>query len=279
MHLSGAHIIFLSMKDYVHGYSEREASRLDDQAQCLDELLHHDTIFPPGSTVLEAGCGVGAQTCIIAPKNSEVNFISIDISPESVAQAKLRVLELGLRNVQFQTADIFHLPFDDESFDHIFICFVLEHLPYPANALRALARVLKRGGSITLIEGDHGSAYFYPPSEAANRAIGCQVELQARQGGDALIGRRLFPLLVESGYSNCVISPRMVYVDASRPAFVEGFIKNTFTAMIEGVEHSALENNLIDENTWRQGIKDLYRTTQSDGTFCYTFFKGVGWKK
>ena len=46
--------------DYVHGYSGREERRLLDQAGSLVELLHHDTAFPAGSEVLEAGCGVGA---------------------------------------------------------------------------------------------------------------------------------------------------------------------------------------------------------------------------
>jgi cyclopropane fatty-acyl-phospholipid synthase-like methyltransferase len=52
--------------DYVHGYSDRENSRLCDQANTLTTLLHHDTIYLPGSRVLEAGCGVGAQTVILA---------------------------------------------------------------------------------------------------------------------------------------------------------------------------------------------------------------------
>ena len=68
----------------------------------------------------------------------------------------------------------------------------------------------------------------------------------------------------------------MVYVDASRPALVDGFTRKTFTAMVEGVRDQALAIGLIDRKTWNQGIADLYRTTQADGTFCYTFFKGVG---
>ena len=47
---------------YVHGYGAREGERLLDQANALSSLLHHDTRYPPGSRVLEAGCGVGAQT-------------------------------------------------------------------------------------------------------------------------------------------------------------------------------------------------------------------------
>ena len=68
----------------------------------------------------------------------------------------------------------------------------------------------------------------------------------------------------------------MVYVDSSKPELVEGFTKKTFTAMIEGVRQSAIDEGIIDPITFDKGIKDLYRTTESDGTFCYTFFKAFG---
>ncbi|GAB6285524.1 MAG: hypothetical protein STSR0009_17250 [Methanoregula sp.] len=70
----------------------------------------------------------------------------------------------------------------------------------------------------------------------------------------------------------------MVYVDASRPALVEGFTKQTFTAMVEGVQSEALEQEMISETEWDAGIVDLYRTCEPEGTFCYTFFKGTGIK-
>ena len=70
-------------------------------------------------------------------------------------------------------------PFHDGSFDHLFVCFVLEHLPEPADALARLAALVRPGGTVTVIEGDHGSAYFHPDSAAARAAIDCQVRLQA----------------------------------------------------------------------------------------------------
>jgi hypothetical protein len=70
----------------------------------------------------------------------------------------------------------------------------------------------------------------------------------------------------------------MVYVDSSRPRLVEGFTKNTFTAMIEGVRTPAIKAGLIDEARFDAGIKALYRTTEPDGVFCYTFFKAVATK-
>jgi len=260
----------------VHGYDDRESIRLKDQANCLSELLHHDSIFPQGSTILEAGCGVGAQTKIIAPKNPDSKFISIDISEESLNKANALIKSLNIHNVEFQIDNIFDLKFQEESFDHVFVCFVLEHLPNPKDVLAALKKVLKKGGTITLIEGDHGSTFYYPYSHYAQAAINAQVKLQSENGGNALIGRQLYPLLINSGYKKCKVSPRIVYVDSSKPDLVEGFTKNTFTAMIEGIKEKANRSSIMDASSFDRGVQDLYRTTQIDGVFCYTFFKGLG---
>ncbi|HXF63867.1 MAG TPA: hypothetical protein VNK95_19745 [Caldilineaceae bacterium] len=70
----------------------------------------------------------------------------------------------------------------------------------------------------------------------------------------------------------------MVYVDSSRPKLVEGFTKRTFTAMIEGVREPALKAGIIKQAIFDQGIRDLYRTAEADGVFCYIFFKATGFK-
>jgi ubiquinone/menaquinone biosynthesis C-methylase UbiE len=263
---------------YVHGYDPRENLRLQDQASTLVELLHGDTAYPRGSRVLEAGCGVGAQTVTLAGNSPEAMFTSVDISAASVREAKRKAEAAGLTNVHFQQADIFHLPFRPESFDHIFVCFVLEHLAQPDEALVALKGHLKAGGTITVIEGDHGSVYFHPDSPAAHKAIDCQIELQRRAGGNAMIGRELYPLLCRAGFRSVRVSPRMVYVDSSKPELVEGFTKKTFTAMTEGVGDAAVRAGIIERHAFDEGIRGLYRTTEADGVFCYTFFKAVGLK-
>ena len=112
---------------YVHGYSEREAERLLDQANTVRDLLHHDTSYPAGNMVLEPGCGVGAQTITLARKSPDTKFVSMDISPSSIGKACLLVEGEGLSNVRFQRADIYQLPFRESSFDHIFVCYILEH--------------------------------------------------------------------------------------------------------------------------------------------------------
>ena len=131
------------MNAYVHGYDVRENIRLQDQASTLVELLHSDTTYPAGSRVLEAGCGVGAQTVTLAQNSPKAHITSIDISAQSVAEAEQKVTAAGFTNVKFQQGDIFNLTFAPESFDHIFVCFVLEHLANPEQALTALQTVLK----------------------------------------------------------------------------------------------------------------------------------------
>jgi SAM-dependent methyltransferase len=220
--------------------------------------------------VLEAGCGVGAQTLTLAERSPEAEIVSIDVSATSLAEAARRAEAAGVTNVEFVQASVFEPPFEPESFDHVFVCFL------PVTALQLLGRLLRRGGTITVIEGDHGSAYFHPDSEAAHDAIRCQVELQRAAGGDANIGRRVYPLMTEAGFDDVYVSAREVYVDSSRPELVDGFTRKTFTAMIEGTREAAIAAGLIEPERFDEGVAALYRTAEADGVFCYTFFKGVG---
>ncbi|MCD4781794.1 MAG: methyltransferase domain-containing protein [Candidatus Omnitrophica bacterium] len=267
-----------STPDYIHGYSEGESNRLTDQANTLAEYLHHDTVYAQGEHVLEIGCGVGAQTVILARNHPQTCFTSIDISFPSLILARERIHSCGCTNVSFQQADIFNLPFSTETFDHVFLCFVLEHLRDPVLALQHIQRILKKSGSMTVIEGDHGSAIFHPFSSKAQQTIQCLVNRQAQSGGNALIGRALYPLLQQAQYKNINVSPRQIYTDASCPDLVDSFTKKTFIAMVETVKPQVLANQEMDPYEWQQGIEDLYRTTTLSGSFAYTFFKATALK-
>lgn len=261
---------------YVHGYDSLETARLRDQADALVDLLHADTAYPVGSTVLEVGCGVGAQTVTLARRSPGALITAMDISPSSLAEAERRVAAAGLRAVTFVEADLFSPPFRAASFDHLFVCFVLEHLPDPASALRTLLRLVRPGGSVTVIEGDHGSVVFHPDDADARSAIASQVALQRDGGGDALIGRRLYPLLSDAGLAGVSVMPRMVYVDGSRPDLAEAFTRRTFTAMIAGVRERVMASARMEPARFDAGVRALERAAAPDGIFCYTFFKAVG---
>ncbi|MFC0626633.1 methyltransferase domain-containing protein [Kribbella deserti] len=258
---------------YVHGYSADEARRLNDQADTLANLLHAGTSYPPGSRVLEIGCGVGAQTAHLVASSPGARLVAIDRSAESLETARRR-----MPGVEWHQADVFDMPFADEEFDHVFVCFVLEHLRDPSGALAALRRVLKPGGTITVIEGDHASAFFHPDSELARATIAHQIRLQAVAGGNALLGRQLYPLLREAEFEHVAVEPICVYADESRPDLVKGFTRNTFIALFEAAGDEAVAAGLTGRGEWQQGITDLRRIAQPGGTLHYTFFKALATK-
>lgn len=264
----------MSAPDYVHGYSDREARRLLDQAASVRDLLHHDTAYPDGSLVLEPACGIGAQTVTLASSGPGARYVSFDVAAGSLARAARRTAHLD--HVHLLRADLFQPPFPSATFDHLFVCHLLEHMREPVAALRGLAALVRGGGTVTVIEGDHGSCYFHPSTPEARAAWRCLIRVQAELGGDSLIGRRLYPVLSDAGLADPVVSPRMVYADASRPGVMDAFVARTIVPMVEGVRQEALARKMMAEEEWERGLADLRAIQHAgDGAFCYTFFKAV----
>jgi SAM-dependent methyltransferase len=266
------------MNDYVHGHDRAARERLIAQADAVAHAIHGFAPFPPGSHVLEAGCGVGAQTITLLRRNPACRFTLVDRHgpslEEALARARAEAGEPG--RVAGRVADAGSLPFPDGHFDHVFVCFLLEHVPDPSAVLAELLRVLAPGGRLVAVEGDHGSTLLFPPSDRALAAVACQVELQRRAGGDACLGRRLYPLLAGAGLRAVAVEPCVVHADAGRPELREAFVRRTFTDMVRGVREDALRAGLLEAAAFDEGIAALERTAEGDGTFAYTFFRGEG---
>lgn len=264
---------------YVHGYTTRETQRLLEQSLILEDLLHAGTSFLKGEIVLEAGCGVGAQTRILARRNPEAVFECVDISPASIEQARGVARQEGIKNVAFMQADLYSLPYKPDSFDHVFVCFVLEHLPNPAFALKIFKQILKPGGSITLIEGDHGSGFWTPETGKSRMAWKGLVDSQFDLGHDPNIGRRVYPLLNDAGFVIRDVSPRWVYADQSNPVLLNGVINQIIAPMVYSAEKQVLDSAFMKQDDWDRGLADIRDVARhSEGTFFYTWFKGVGIK-
>ncbi|MBB0231451.1 methyltransferase domain-containing protein [Streptomyces calidiresistens] len=263
---------------YVHGYGAREAERLTTQADVLAPLVHGDREGVGGpitGRVLEAGCGTGAQTGhLLAVPGARVD--AVDLSAPSLARARARHAEAtAAGRVRWHRADVTELPFPDASFDHVFGCFVLEHLAEPARALTEWLRVLRPGGGLTVVEGDHGSTLLHPDSAAARAVIAAQARAQERAGGNAFIGRRLAPLLRGAGFREVGVEPRTVCADRARPDLRSGFVLGTFVPVFEAARPAVLAEGRPAADEWERGMADLRRTADGEGTFHYTFFRAT----
>lgn len=259
------------MGDYIHGYAARESARLTDQGEILRDLIHRDLHFPAGSRVLEAGCGTGSQTRFLLDSSPGIRLTCLDLDAGQLDQARTRLAGRA-ESIDFRQGDLLDAPFAPASFDHAFVCFLLEHLRRPAEALAHLARLLRPGGTLTLIEGDHGSCRFHPETAAALAVWEALVTRQRRLGGDPMIGRRLYGLLHAAGFVQVRVEPRMVYADAGSPALRAAFVRRIIVPMVDGVRAATLADGMT-ARAWSRGIDDLLATdADAAGSFCYSFF-------
>jgi len=161
----------------------------------------------------------------------------------------------------------------------IFVCFVFEHLEEPDRTLLELKRVLKPGGSLTVIEGDHGSCFWFPQSRDSLEVWKALIQAQKNIGHDPLIGRRLYPLLKQADFNIEEISPRYVYADYLNPDLLDGVVNNIIVPMVQSAKDQILSNSILSDTCWHKGIKELSDVgVDPFGTFFYTWFKALVYK-
>jgi ubiquinone/menaquinone biosynthesis C-methylase UbiE len=141
--------------DYVLGSTDAEHERLIWQAARvapITERLFREAGIGPGQRVLDIGSGVGDVAMLAARlvgPSGEV--VGIERDPRSIARARARVAEAGLRNVSFTQTDVSQIP-DSESFDAAVGRFILMFLPDPVATLRSLSRLVRSGGVLAFHE-------------------------------------------------------------------------------------------------------------------------------
>jgi ubiquinone/menaquinone biosynthesis C-methylase UbiE len=185
---------------YVHGYATEEQRRLHMQAQhWRDELILAGTHLAPGTRLLEVGCGVGAVLGILGEAFPGVQLTGVDIEERQVEAARAHLDALGL-TADLRSADALALPFADESFDHVWMMWFLEHVTNPVAALREARRVLVPGGELTAIEVDYNTAWAEPSTDGFE-ALFTAVARAMESSGRSDAGTRLAAWLETAGFS------------------------------------------------------------------------------
>jgi ubiquinone/menaquinone biosynthesis C-methylase UbiE len=122
------------------------------------KLQPHDKVaddlgLKPGMRVLEVGPGVGGYTIAAARRVGPTGkIISIDIEPKIIERLQARLQAEDVTNVEARVADVFALPFEDGSFDAIYMVTVIGEIPMPERAMKEFHRVLKPGGILGFSE-------------------------------------------------------------------------------------------------------------------------------
>jgi ubiquinone/menaquinone biosynthesis C-methylase UbiE len=184
---------------YVHGYGTPEQARLVEQAEhWRHRLIADGTHFEPGTRLLEVGTGVGAVLAVLGQEFPGIRVTGVDIEPKQLEFARGHLARSGV-DATLVEGDALALPFEDESFDHVWMMWLLEHIPEAAAALREARRVLVPGGAITAIEVDYATCRAEPTTPAIEALFHTMVQGMAAAGwSDA--GTRLPGWLREAGF-------------------------------------------------------------------------------
>ena len=109
----------------------------------------------PSPRVLDVPCGDGFYTRLLARHMSNRGrLVAADISLAYLEQAKRTVGSVPYLAIDFVRADAYRLPFDDASFDLVWCAQSMVSLNDPLRALREMARVLRPGGKLWVLETD-----------------------------------------------------------------------------------------------------------------------------
>ena len=253
------------MTDYVHGYGTPEQERLVAQAEHWRErLIREGTALAPGTRLLEVGCGAGAVLAVLGQEFPDLLLSGVDREPKQLAFAAQHLERSGVEATLVE-ADALDLPFDDASFDHVWMMWFLEHVPEPVGALREARRVLVPGGAITAIEVDYSTCRANPSAPAFESLVRAMVGAMAAAGwSDA--GTRLPGWLREAGFDDVV--------EGARPVWWAGRELESEAMYAADVIESALDALKqvpgADEDELRAGLHHLRTLSGHDGA-------GLGW--
>jgi ubiquinone/menaquinone biosynthesis C-methylase UbiE len=184
---------------YVHGYEEwtRQWMSQRTAARDLDFLLPH---LKPGMSVIDCGCGPGSITADLAVIVSPGAVVGIDIEPRQLEAAKQLAEERGVKNITFQQASVYEIPFPDASFDIAVAHFVLEHVSDPLRGLREMRRVLRPGG-VAAIKDPYYPAFTFRPETPELKLFGeLGAKVREHNGASGTYAPDLRAYLLEAGF-------------------------------------------------------------------------------
>jgi SAM-dependent methyltransferase len=254
-----------TMAQYVHGYGTPEQERLVQQAEhWRHRLIRDGTELDPGTRLLEVGTGVGAVLAVLGQEFPGIRLTGVDIEPKQLEFARGHLERSGVE-AELVQADALELPFEDESFDHVWMMWFLEHVADPVGVLREARRVLVSGGTITAIEVDYSTVRAEPSTPALEALFRGMVAGMAASGwSDA--GTRLPGWLGEAGFS--------AVDEGERPFWWQGDDLATQANYAADVLESALDAIAqlpgATEDELRTGLADLRNLAGQPGA-------GLGW--
>lgn len=205
---------------YLHGFSETEQARLRSQAEFAEYSIFQNINFSNAKKILEVGCGVGAQTEILLRRFPKIHVTGVDLNEKQLDAAKkfIGTIPSAKGRYDFQQMSADNMSFEPQSFDGAYLCWILEHVPNPAQVLSEVRRVLRPGSEIVVTEVMNSSFFLEPYSPNVWKYWMAFNDYQHSHAGDPFIGAKLGNLLTQVGYHQVRTEVKTWHFDNRQPA-------------------------------------------------------------
>ncbi len=241
---------------------EEMAAFLEKHAQTSDTLAVNqqlcEVIHPKsGERLLEVGCGSGLLCRRVAPQLQPGGcMVGVDISPEFLTEAQKYATQAGVaKQIVFESGQAEALPFPTSSFDGAFAARLLLHASDPDAVLHEMARVVKPGGHVVVMDWDFGTVSIdHPDRGLTRRLIDWRTD---HRGGNNWSGRQLWGRMVNAGFQNLSVHPWVTVAHTTADGFTQ--------SLWRGFE-AARDNGAITSKEYDTWIADL-KTLLQEGTF------------
>jgi len=260
---------------YIHGFSSAEQARLRKQAQFAETTVYRDINFDYCKTVLEIGCGVGAQTEILLRRFPQISLTSIDSNLKQLKTAKAALQKYSelAKRVSFKKMDALKLQLKAKQYDAVFICWVLEHVSDPRKILKEARRVLKPGGKIYLTEVMNHTFFLEPYSPFLWKYWMAFNDYQYDGAGDPFIGAKLGNHLLEVGYENVKTHFKIWHLDNRTPQQRADVI-DYWTELLLSAAEQLIQAGYVDVETLKKAKKELAQVKKDpNAVFIYAFMQ------
>ena len=188
---------------YTHGHHESvlRSHRWRTAENSAAYLLPY---LQPGMRVLDVGCGPGTITLDLARRVAPGSVVGIDPAADVVEAAARDATDQGVENVRFATGDIYALDVDapfDGAFDLVHAHQVLQHVPDPVGALRAMRAACVPEGLVAARDSDYHAFTWYPADARLDRWLDLYQRVARADGGEPDAGRMLGAWAHAAGFS------------------------------------------------------------------------------
>jgi len=234
---------------YIHGTTLEEQERLATLNRLSNPQFISFMEIGPGDRVLEIGSGLGILARDVAVSTGAY-VTGIEISTDQLAIAKTLIGDMD-----WVHGDAHALPFDDASFDVVYCRYILEHVADPLLVMKEALRVLKPGGRYYNQENNNAVQHTWPECPAFDHVWKGFEYLQTDLGGDALIGKKLYAMACDVGFSDIHISlqPEMhAYHEPGYAVWVMNLI-----ALVSGAKQHLLERGFVSSDQFEAAINEL----------------------